>query len=114
MKRDPRLQPLSREHHHALVLARRAMRGGLTPGEARSTFYEMLALHFATEEKDLVPVLRAAGRSDLADRMLYEHEKIRTALAREHIATFGRLLAEHVRFEERELFPAYEALLDAA
>jgi hemerythrin-like domain-containing protein len=117
MKRHPRLQGLSREHHHVLVLARRAMRGYLSPTDARRAFYDELALHFAVEEEQLLPALRASGAAgiELAERMQREHDAIRAAIAAEDVATFGRLLHEHVRFEERELFPAFEAQLgDAA
>jgi hemerythrin superfamily protein len=114
MKRHPQLQPLSREHHHALVLARRATRGDLTAHDVRRAFDEALAAHFATEEEWLLPALRALGADDLADRTQREHDAIRAAIAEEEVMTFGRLLADHVRFEERELFPSWEALLDAA
>lgn len=114
MKRDPRLQPLSREHHHALVLARRAARGSLTAADVRRAFDEEIAPHFATEEAELVPLLYAAGPGGgaLADRMLREHDEIRAAALREDLSAFGRLLAAHVRFEERELFPACEKSMD--
>jgi hypothetical protein len=114
MKRDPRLQPLSRDHHHALVLARRATRGALGIAEVRRAYDAELAPHFAVEESALLPALYAAGRTDLADRMLHEHHEIQAALAREDLSSFGRLLTDHVRFEERDLFPAYEAILAAA
>lgn len=114
MKRHPFLKPLSREHHHALVLARRATRGDLTAADVRRAFYEELALHFAFEEEQLLPALRAAGAADLVHRAEREHDQIRAAIAAEDVVTFGRLLTEHVRFEERELFPAFEAQLGDA
>jgi hypothetical protein len=114
MKRDARLRVLSSEHHHALVLARRASRGELSLADAQRAFDEDLAPHFAVEESLLLPPLCAAGRPDLAERTLREHDRIRDALSRSEIGEFGRLLTEHVRFEERELFPACEMLLAAS
>ena len=111
MKRDARLIGLSSEHHHALVLARRATRNELTLDEAQRRFDEELAPHFPTEEQILLPALRSAGAVELADRTRAEHVEIRAALGRADLAELGRLLTEHVRFEERELFPACEALL---
>lgn len=111
MKRDARLMGLSSEHHHALVLARRATRNQLTLAEAQRRFDEELAPHFAVEEELLLPALRNAGAVELADRTRAEHAEIRAALARADLAELGRLLTEHVRFEERELFPACETLL---
>jgi hypothetical protein len=111
MKRDERLRALSGEHHHALVLARRATRGELSVDDLRRAFAEDLAPHFAIEETILLPALREAGHADLADRTAREHDEIGAALTRGEVSTFGRLLTEHVRFEERELFPACETTL---
>jgi hypothetical protein len=111
MKRDPRLQRLSREHHHALVLARRAVRGELSLEQAHRAFAEELAPHFAIEEQHLLPALANTGETALADRTRREHDEMRAALARGDLAELGRLLTAHVRFEERELFPACERLI---
>ena len=79
--------------------------------------------HFRIEEEVLLP-----GWSRHADveregvrRMLEEHLTIRREALRleaseatlEEARELGRLLHDHVRFEERRLFPAIEAALDA-
>lgn len=126
MKRNAILQPLSRDHHKALVLARACERAALAGvaadvallcERAVREFAEELVPHFETEERELLPLLRGdAGRS-LATRTLEDHRLLRRlqdGLRRHDAETlhrFGLHLAAHVRFEERELFPALEALL---
>ena len=76
--------------------------------------------HFRAEEEVLLPLVPAdaepAGR-----RLTRDHAEIRRrarALGeqpdRDAAAELGELLAAHVRFEERELFPLLEARLDRA
>lgn len=110
MKRDFRLHALSGEHHHALVLARRARRG-MSVAELRYEF-QTIEEHFAKEERILLPALTRAGRADLAARTLDEHSDIRHALS--DPLKFAELLEAHVRFEERILFPACEELIPQA
>ncbi len=70
--------------------------------------------HFQIEEMDFLPLLANRKHDSLIRRTFKDHEKLRAlALAvqqgdRQAMQTFGDLLAEHVRFEERELFPALE------
>lgn len=83
--------------------------------------------HFAFEEAELFPRLRAAGEGDLVELLLEEHATVRAA-AREFIATVAgdpqaaRLkvlglevaerLASHAQKEEMSLLPVLEDLLD--
>ncbi len=127
MKRDPRLQRLSAEHHHALVLARdlaRHARAGEADaaivGDLRARFDRELAPHFRVEEEILLPALRALGADGLARQVEQDHEALRTHLAAaengdlSRVAAFAACLGEHVRFEEREVFPWCEARLPGA
>lgn len=107
MQRDPRLRGLSSEHHHALVLARRAP--SIPIDELRAQFDREIAPHFAVEEELLLPALRASS-PELVERTERDHEAIRAALAEGEPARFAELLVEHVRFEERTLFPVCETL----
>lgn len=126
MKRDPRLQDLSRDHHHALVLARQsrvAAKGSddevrAQLASASEKLERDLLPHFAVEEDLLLPALDAAGCADLTERTRVDHARLRDLLAakgdpRERLKRFGQLLRDHVRFEENELFPAAETHLDA-
>lgn len=66
--------------------------------------------------------LDPAADREMAQRVMGEHLEIRTSVRRARGGTLGlkdvrevgRLLADHVRFEERELFPLVESRLDPA
>ncbi len=124
MRRHPSLRPLSEDHHHALILARRLRRDSVgldaaaraaLESEVRREFDEHLEPHFRVEEESLLPVLEAHGEAPLAAQTSADHTRIRALVrgawsvgsARE----LGALLETHVRFEERVLFPRIEALL---
>ncbi len=70
--------------------------------------------HFQNEEMNFLPRLANGGQDALIRRTLKDHEQLRAlALTAQQgdqhaLQNFGKLLAEHVRFEERELFPALE------
>ena len=114
MRRDPRLRGLSAEHHHALVLARRA--AGQSGAWLRARFEAELAPHFAVEERVLLPAL---GDDPLVARTLEDHRALRAEVEAaergdaEAVARFAERLVAHVRFEERELFPRCEEVLPA-
>lgn len=125
MKRADALQPLSHDHYEGLQLAarlRKALRAEdeLTgwPDAIAAFWREHLVPHFADEEATVLPVLEA-GAPELAEQMTREHAAIER-LVREIDASPGALerfadaLAAHIRFEEREAFPAAERLADTA
>ena len=126
MKRSPALQPLSREHHTALTLAKaceHAAQSGDAIIVAQACERAILAYtneldaHFRIEEQTLLPLLSNAATQILVQRTLQDHEQLRGLLAAlqqnnaEALGNFGKLLTTHVRFEERELFPVIEELL---
>jgi len=126
MKRSPVLQPLSREHHTALSLAkaceRAALSGdtqqvGIACQRAMRAFSTELEQHFRLEEQSLLPLLTSADTQVLVQRTLADHQHLRALLAglqNNEIAAlsdFGKCLVAHVRFEEKELFAALEPLL---
>jgi hemerythrin-like domain-containing protein len=126
MKRSSFLQPLSREHHVALALARaceRAAQSGdgalvrQTCQRAIRAFSNELEPHFRFEEVSLLPLLRGAESQALVERTLTDHQQLRGLINAmqqsnvEILSCFGKCLSAHVRFEERELFPAVEGLL---
>lgn len=116
MKRHPRLIQLSREHHLALRLGRTLQRGEGVD-ELQTELPGLLA-HFAEEERDLLPLLVARGHGSQAERLLAEHTQLRSlfdatlAGQEDAAAQTGQALVEHVRHEERELFPLLETLFD--
>lgn len=123
MKRAKALQNLSREHNHALLLARKARHTAVT-GDAETirrcwesllhAWREEMAAHFETEERLMFPVLHEAGAADLAERLLREHRAIRRTFAdpqrwdAKRLAALAEVLRVHVRREEREAFPLVE------
>jgi len=125
MKRDIRLHGLSSDHHHALLLARSLGRAAeawtaKAAKELGRRFQQELEPHFAIEEELLLKGLVISGQHALVERIMDEHARLRreAALASagrgDAAAALGRLLEQHVRFEERTLLPACEELLPAA
>ena len=126
MKRNPVLQPLSREHHTALALAKACERAAISEDVALvkrtcqrviSVFSNELEPHFQTEEVSLLPLLPGKDTQPLATRTLADHQQLRGLIESLHmndvraLENFGKCLTAHVRFEERELFPVLESLL---
>lgn len=126
MKRNSALQPLSREHHTALTLAKaceRAVRSGSAEQvgaachRAIQAFTNELEPHFQIEEQSLLPLLKNTETQPLVQRTLADHRQLRALLKdlqqndANALGGFGKRLSAHVRFEERELFPALESIL---
>jgi quercetin dioxygenase-like cupin family protein/hemerythrin-like domain-containing protein len=136
MRRHPALIPLSHDHHHALVQARRLREAAAaTPErrrEAARAFVDFFAAettgHFRDEEELIFPLLAAPGRppDDLLPRLLLEHARLRALVLRlrrdleaatadaDLLREIGELLDAHVRSEERELFPRIERTVEEA
>lgn len=126
MKRTPALQPLSREHHTALSLAKSCERAvqsrdielvGSTCRRVIKAFSDDLEPHFQIEEQTFLPLLNGAEFEQLKLRTLADHQQLRAlqdGLQQHDIEAldcFGKLLSAHVRFEERELFQVLERFL---
>lgn len=126
MKRSKFLQPLSREHHAALVLAKACERAAQSEDEiqvrttckhATGVFRADLEPHFQIEEASLLPMLFGTESELLADRTLEDHKNLRSLINMvrlndaKALGNFGKCLSDHVRFEERDLFPVLEGLL---
>lgn len=123
IKRHPTLQPLSREHFGGLVLVRRlreAARAGDEAARLRAArllteaWTNELEAHFADEELLVAPFISDHDKA----RLIEEHRSLERHIAmidHEHTAPSGAWLEEtadlleaHIRWEERELFPAAE------
>ena len=125
MKRSATLQPLSREHHTAISLAKsceRAVQSGdveqikKTCQRIIQAFSDELEPHFQIEEQTFLPLLQGVENQSLVQRTLADHQQLRALLDglrqndAQALGLFGKHLSAHVRFEERELFQALENL----
>lgn len=126
MKRSEFLQPLSREHHTALSMAKSCERAAQS-GDAEMVsqacrrviqeFSRELDRHFRFEERSLLPLLQSAEAQRLVQRTLADHQQLYGLLDAlqqndvDALDSFGKCLIAHVRFEERELYPVIESLL---
>lgn len=126
MKRDENLQPLSRQHHNALMAVLLLKKGVQKKADVQvmqdfilAVWKDDLQQHFQLEENWLPVAPHEPKLTLLYERMLQEHERIRkyihqfstTLTSHETVKTFYELLEQHVRFEEREYFPAIEQFL---
>jgi hemerythrin-like domain-containing protein len=125
LKRHPALISLSRDHHHALVIARRLRHAtNETAADAAAAFLahwrEEEKHHFRLEEELLLPAYARHGDPDhpAVVRMLIDHILIRRDAGRledqpplELLHDLGARLSSHVELEERELFPLIEATI---
>ena len=124
MKRSKQLEPLSHDHFEGLTAASRlqiGVRKGAFPKVMAAYvdhfWHAALERHFHLEETLLLPLLTTPALSSLAERLIEEHREIKDLVeqlneAREPIGLLeelSRVLKAHIRFEERELFPALEA-----
>ncbi|NOX19439.1 MAG: hemerythrin domain-containing protein, partial [Chlorobi bacterium] len=128
MKRHEALVPLSHDHHQALRLAQALKKNGAptkrgmqSPEEklqdAKRTYELELIDHFRHEEEIVFPL--AKGRDAEMDAMikdiLNQHKKITEAINSlengnlvENLDKLGQMLVDHIRQEEREVFPKVE------
>ena len=127
MIRQPGLQPLSRDHHRALAIALRLVRCDVDSAvETQSAFLhywdEDGRGHFRDEEEVLLPLFAnwADPEHPLIIRVLNDHLLIRQRVLDMQrkgaeplwrLRELGALVSDHVRLEERELFPLIEERL---
>ncbi|HET6768288.1 MAG TPA: hemerythrin domain-containing protein [Chitinophagaceae bacterium] len=123
IKRSKELAPLSREHHDGLLFAWKIKQGiaNGTPVETLCNYTRWfwsnhIKPHFKDEEKVLVKFLPVDN--SFVQQMIKEHAQIRglvISLDKKPDSNSLQLLSEfinnHIRFEERELFPYAEKTL---
>ncbi len=114
MKRHKALQPLSRDHHHGLLLCWK-IRTGFSKGvdakrikKYADWFYKNHTLpHFEAEEKYVFPVFGL--EHELIKKALTEHKRLKKLFEDEQsieksLSLLEEELEKHIRFEERVLF----------
>lgn len=115
LKRHKALQPLSREHHHGLLLAWK-IRAGFNKKVnvdrikvyADWFFKTHLIPHFEVEETHIFTIL--GNDNDLVKRALSDHRRLsrlfeQTEDLEKNLSLIEEELDKHIRFEERILFP---------
>lgn len=139
MKRHASLVPLSRDHHHGLVMAERLILGRSTNPNADwpedrceqvsrlIAFFESdLRPHFDAEEAHVFPAatreMEEGGREVAA--LVADHEAMRAlirgfeadAVSRldDRLTAFGLLLRGHIRREENDLFEGMQVACEPA
>ena len=114
--RDENLYVFSHEHHHGLIFAVRLRKAHQADAETLKHYIEdfwenSLDSHFNNEERVFLDFI---GDKDLRQRFLSEHKQIRNLHSDivdsdgdivEKAKRFGILINDHIRFEERILFP---------
>ena len=108
MKRHPALEPFSRDHNTGLILARALQQAQESASDdARQAWDRELRDHFDEEVRLLGPLMSEAQRT----RMTQEHGEIERLIASlpKNRDRLGDLLHDHIRWEEREVFPWIEA-----
>jgi hemerythrin-like domain-containing protein len=131
--RHETLRPLTHDHHHALAQARRlhdvSKMADITERRNRANdflnFYFGRAIRHFHEEEEVffAPLVDDPRAGDLIVRAVVDHLRLH-ALVRmikrqltdgeadqETLGEISRILTEHVRFEEKELFPLIERLI---
>ena len=126
MKRDKNLQELSRDHHHGLLLGWKIRQGlklqadpALIVEYIRYFFESALLPHFEEEETQILTYLQDDNAHKI--RTLNDHRAITSLVealsdSEKEPAAFlkiAELLDEHIRFEERELFPYLQDQLNS-
>lgn len=120
IKRHKSLQPLSREHHHGLLLCWKIKKGFNNKTEVAriknyvNWFYEnQLCSHFEAEEKHIFPIL--GNEHKLIKQALNEHTRLRSLFeseteVEENLQSITKELDDHIRFEERILFNEIQSI----
>ena len=133
MKRANQLQPLSRQHHLGLNLSRHAKECTDAPTEIAkhwhnlTTYIDDMQYHFQIEDNlianalepyrasqpEVESVLEAlAGQHKSLHTLIEEGQKTANqSITTEQVRELGTLLYDHIRFEERELYPMVEKYL---
>lgn len=123
-KRHIALQPLSREHHHGLLLCWK-IKMGFKKNISSERIWKYadwfckthLIPHFKLEEKHIFPIL---GKSNnLVNEAIEQHRELQilfteSAKDTNSLSAIEVLLEKHIRFEERVLFPEIQNMATEA
>lgn len=119
LKRHKALQPLSREHHHGLLLSWKIRAGfskNIAPERIKKYadwfFNTHLLPHFKMEEQHVFPILEP--HNELVKKALAEHRLLKRLFEDDDtkmaLSKIEEVLDNHIRFEERVLFPEIQKI----
>ena len=120
IKRSAALKPLSREHHHGLLLSWKIREGFKKNIEIERIkkytdwfWKHHLQAHFEFEENYVFPIL--GQENELIIKALEEHNRLKqlftdTDAVKSNIAAIEVALVSHIRFEEKILFKEIESI----
>ena len=120
IKRKEALKPLSRDHHHGLLLCwkiRQGIKLNVEPERIKKYldwfWMSYLKPHFEIEEQYVFPILGI--ENELVKQALAEHRRLKRLFENEDDLSKTNSLIEkelemHIRFEERVLFNAIQSL----
>ena len=124
VKRNENIMWLSKEHHFGLLFCwkiRQGLKAGITASRiieyTRYFAARLLLPHFKEEEVILFPL----SNDELVTKAIQQHKEINAQLAKlsagdeeslkMQLAELANMTDNHIRFEERELFPRMESIL---
>jgi hemerythrin-like domain-containing protein len=124
IKRDENILKLSRDHHLGLLFCwkiRQGLKMGVSPERiapyVQHFWMHHLQEHFAAEEN----ILFAPQKDILVQKAIDQHRDIRMQIEQiaatakpEALVRLADRVDNHIRFEERELFPHLEKMLSKA
>ena len=114
LKRHQSLQPISREHHHGLLLSFKIREGmkrkvdSLRMKKYTDWFWEnQLETHFGFKEEYMFPIL--GMENELIIKAIEDHRRLKKLFLSEEnieetLVCIEEELVAHIRFEERVLF----------
>lgn len=123
IKRVDALKPLSREHHHGLLLCwkiRQGIKLNVEPERIKNYldwfWLSYLQPHFEIEEQYVFPVL--GNENELVKQALAEHRRLKRLFENgddlsKTISLIEEKLEKHIRFEERVLFNEVQAVANS-
>ncbi len=120
IKRSVALKPLSREHHHGLLLSWKIREGFNQNVEIERIkrytdwfWKHHLQAHFEFEENYVFPIL--GQENELIIRALKEHNRLQqiftaTDTIKKNLSSIEEELVSHIRYEERVLFKEIQSI----
>ena len=112
MKRHEALIPFSQQHHHALVLVLKLQQDRWLDLDWEHEMRQLFS-HFDEEETLFQSCWLALNQTALQQQFEVEHQQLRLMAVKrpvnnEEAKAFVMLLKQHIRFEEKILFTAFQ------